>query len=350
MMQQLRRAALALAFTLVAAPAFGQASQGSSPLTILKGGTGAISAAAARVNLGFGSTANRLYGTDGSGVSTQVTLPATGLTLSAGALTFANDLAALEALSSTGILRRTGTDTWSLGTAVANSELATMAAYTLKGNATGSSATPTDISIPALTTKASPDASDLIPCIDVSASNEIKKCTVASLASAGSVSSIDGNTGAFTTSRGLEVSGNAIRRKLDEATLLGAPSNPAGISSGSELMMGLGVSTCRITPVYSTRIHVTIDGNVVNNTAGQVTNLRIRYGSGTGPSNAASATGTAVGSITAYSGVTGNLTGFSKTALITGLTPSTTYWLDIAMSTSANTGTIAGVTCTAYEF
>src|SRR3569833_3031972 len=66
-------------------------------------------------------------------------------------------LTTIAALSTTGILRRTGSGTWPLGTAVANSELATMAAYTVKGNATGSSATPTDISIPAQTTKPTPD-------------------------------------------------------------------------------------------------------------------------------------------------------------------------------------------------
>src|SRR5205085_1864918 len=41
--------------------------------------------------------------------------------------------------------RRTGADAWSVGTAVANSELATMAANTVKANATGGSATPTDV-------------------------------------------------------------------------------------------------------------------------------------------------------------------------------------------------------------
>jgi hypothetical protein len=58
------------------------------------------------------STANRLFGTDGAGASGLVTLPAAGLALAAGALALANDLAALEGLSSTGLARRTASDTW----------------------------------------------------------------------------------------------------------------------------------------------------------------------------------------------------------------------------------------------
>lgn len=221
MRQQLRCGALALGLFIGSfAAAFGQTNPGTSPLSILKGGTGAISAAAARINLGFGSTANRLYGTDGSGVSTQVSLPAAGLSLSGSALSLANDLAALEGLSSTGICRRTGTDAWSVGTAVANSELATMAAYTLKGNNSGSTAAPGDIDIAALTTKASPAAGDYVMISDQAASGAFKKATVSSVGSAGSVASIAGNTGAFTLGFGLANSGNDIR--LGSGTVIGS--------------------------------------------------------------------------------------------------------------------------------
>lgn len=55
------------------------------------------------------------------------------------------DLDCYAALTGTGIIRRTGSGTCSNGTAVANSELATMANGTIKGNVSGSSATPSDI-------------------------------------------------------------------------------------------------------------------------------------------------------------------------------------------------------------
>jgi hypothetical protein len=96
----------------------------------------------------------------GTGAARTLTAPAAGLTISnpagtAGNPTFAlaNDLAALEGLSSTGIARRTGADTWSVGTAVANSELAAAADGTIKSNISGASAAPSDNTITAVLDK-----------------------------------------------------------------------------------------------------------------------------------------------------------------------------------------------------
>ena len=89
--------------------------------------------------------------------------------------------------------------------------LVAQAAYTFVGNNTGGSAVPTAVDMAALTTKASPAAGDYAMISDQAAGGAWKKATVASLASAGSVASIAGNTGAFTLSNGITNSTNDIR-------------------------------------------------------------------------------------------------------------------------------------------
>lgn len=102
--------------------------------------------------------------------------------------------------------------------AVTNAKLATMGAYTLKGNNSGSTATPGDIDITALTAKASPVSADIVLIQDSAASNAFKRTTVGALSSAGSVSSIAGNTGAFTLGYGLTNSVNDLRASLTSIT------------------------------------------------------------------------------------------------------------------------------------
>lgn len=185
----------------------------------------------------------------GTGAARTLTAPAAGITITNPAgiagnptLVLANDLAALEGLASTGIARRTGTDAWSVGTAVSNAELATMAAFTFKGNNTSGSATPTDVDIAALTTKASPAAGDYAIISDQAASGAWKKVTVSSLASAGSVSSIAGNTGAFTLGTGLTNSVNDLQVSLSKLTnSLGADvllNNTANYFDGPSVAQG----------------------------------------------------------------------------------------------------------------
>jgi hypothetical protein len=92
------------------------------------------------------------------------------------------DLTAIAALSATGIARRTATTpTWSVGGAVTNAELATMGAFTFKGNNTTGSATPTDVDIAALTTKASPAGGDYLLISDQAASGAWKKVAMSTL-------------------------------------------------------------------------------------------------------------------------------------------------------------------------
>lgn len=189
----------------------------------------------------------------GTGAVRTITAPAAGITLTNGGgvagnptLALANDLSALEGLASTGIARRTGTDTWTVGTLVANSELATAAAWTLKGNATASVASPTDFTIGSLTQKASPAATDLILIQDQAASGAMKYATVSSVASAGSVSSIAGNTGAFTLSNGITNSANDIRLNVGhlpgETSTGNAAAGEIGESVESVVLLGSAVA------------------------------------------------------------------------------------------------------------
>lgn len=229
--------------------------------------------------------------------------------------------------------------------------LNTQAAWSFVVNNTSGSASPTAVDIASFTSKAAPAGTDLIVISDQAASGALKRATLSSIASAGSVASIAGNTGAFTLSTGITNSGNDIRLSLTNATLNGQPSNPTNTTSGTGVMMGLGVSTCRITPTYSGRVFAVIDGAVSNNTVGQVASFNLRVGTGAGPANGAAPTGTAVTSSTS----TGNggatyQSGFSKSAVITGLTPGVTIWLDLLLAASGGTSTMTSINCTAYEF
>lgn len=97
------------------------------------------------------STRKLLASYFGTVKSVALTAPAAGITVSGSpitgtgtfALTLANDLAAVEALSATGIVRRTGTDTWSAGTAVnlATEVTGNLPVANLAGGASASAAT-----------------------------------------------------------------------------------------------------------------------------------------------------------------------------------------------------------------
>lgn len=98
--------------------------------------------------------------------------------------------------------------------------LATQAAYTIVGNFTGSAAVPTASAIGGLTQKVSPASTDLVLIQDQAASGQLKYASVSSLASAGSVASIDSKTGAFTTGNGLDsTAGNILEITAARRTL-----------------------------------------------------------------------------------------------------------------------------------
>lgn len=131
--------------------------------------------------------------------------------------------------------------------------LNTQAAYTFVGNNTGSTAVPTAVDIATLTSKASPALTDLILISDQAASGAWKKATVNAVSAAsGPVSSIAGNTGAFTLSNGITNSTNDIRLNIGqlpgETTTGNASAGNIGEYITVDVVSGSAVSLTTGTP------------------------------------------------------------------------------------------------------
>lgn len=131
------------------------------------------------------------------------------------------------------------------------------------------------------------------------------------------------------------------------AAVQAQPANPTGTTSTGGVMMGLAGA---ITPTLTGRVLIIISGNITNGTASDGGSVTIRYGTGTAPSNAAALTGTAVG--TSPQAVAGTVIApFSVQAIVTSLTLSTAYWIDLSLAAvTGGTATIANVSISALEF
>jgi hypothetical protein len=241
--------------------------------------------------------------------------------------------------------------------AITVAKQANAAAWTLEGNFTGSSAAPQFSTIGALTQKASPASSDLLLLQDQAAAGALKFATVSSVASAGSVGSLNGLTGALSIGAGNGISVSAagstvtVNQSLTNATLQASPSNPAGTSSATGVMAGLG-TTCHITPVYSGRLYVEFKA-IVNTSGAGVSGLVLpKFGTGTAPANGVAFTGTSIGTQQgADIAGSGGVISVSAGGIVTGLSTGTAYWLDLDQFTGGTgTVTLTSVSCTAMEF
>jgi hypothetical protein len=179
-----------------------------------------------------------------------------------------------------------------------------------------------------------------------------------SCAGGASVTSIAGNTGAFTLGGGITNSTNSIQLALNNATTQQNPSNPTATTSATGVMMGLGkdqagsgAHPCTITPVYSGRVKFEVIGSMFNNTASGISKITLYFGTGTAPSNGVAFTGTQIGNQMAgnSAGASGQLP-FHAGGIVTGLTPGTAYWFDLSLLAGANTSTIQNLSCNAMEF
>lgn len=167
---------------------------------------------------------------------------------------------------------------------------------------------------------------------------------------------VSGGTGTLTNilpTNGIAVSGGNLQLSLTNATYQtpsGSQLSPTGTTNTSPTMMGMG-STVKLTPVYSGR--VTVMFNATGTTAAN-NNLTVKgyYGTGTAPSNGAGVTGTQFGStISTFEATTGAAIPSGVSGTITGLTPGTAYWFDLAVNTSSSgTAVVNNVTASVVEF
>ena len=155
-----------------------------------------------------------------------------------------------------------------------------------------------------------------------------------------------------TTAGGLNIVGITspiISFGWNSAALSAAPLNPTGTTSTVGVMLGLG-SKCTITPLFSTRVQFQFYGDVVESASGTAT-FNGHYGTGAAPTNGSLVTGSTATTSPQFS--QGNAVGaigpFSITGIMSGLTPSTAYWLDMALVTTAGTTSAVNVGCMAHE-
>lgn len=139
---------------------------------------------------------------------------------------------------------------------------------------------------------------------------------------------------------------------LNNATLQASPSNPTGTTAtAGGVMMGLG-ATCKITPVYSGRLLIDIQGSGSNTTTAAAFNVQLRYGTGSAPANGATPSGTTLGTtVLGLANPANYIMPFKVGGIATGLTPGTAYWIDVSLyQTSGGTASIQQVGCSALEF
>jgi hypothetical protein len=131
--------------------------------------------------------------------------------------------------------------------------------------------------------------------------------------------------------------------------------SPTGTTNTSYFMVGLGDAaggSAVITPVRTGNIFVNINGGMYNTTANDGVTARMAYGTGTPPIHHGAAAGTIVGSTQEHTVLNANEIGaLSLSAVITGLTLGTQYWLDLQYAAATGgTAAVRFVTVCAFEF
>lgn len=123
------------------------------------------------------------------------------------------------------------------------------------------------------------------------------------------------------------------------------PADPGATTSTTGVMMGLAGS---ITPSRSGKVLIVISGDVDNNTAGNGSQFRIRYGTGSAPLNGSALTGATAGALQKFVNPSLALllpgrSPFSVNAIVIDLTVNTSYCIDLEL------GAITGGTATVRD-
>jgi len=139
--------------------------------------------------------------------------------------------------------------------------------------------------------------------------------------------------------------------QLNGATMSVNFQAPTGTSSSTFVAMGYGLLGCTMTPVNSTRVHVDFPQTITNSVGAVNVQVIGRYGTGTAPSNGASATAqTTFGTTQSVTPILSQFLYIDAQGLITGLTIGNAYWFDISVaSPNGGTSSIGAGGCSGFE-
>jgi hypothetical protein len=136
----------------------------------------------------------------------------------------------------------------------------------------------------------------------------------------------------------LTITGNGSQltgvSKIGASSLFKTNSSIAVSVSTTYKMMGLG-NQINMTPLNSGIIKFHIDAYTSTTSSSPIANYKISYGTGTPPSQSASANGTVVGTTTQISASGTFSIPFSKEVIVSGLSTGTNYWFDVQVSSNS---------------
>jgi hypothetical protein len=158
----------------------------------------------------------------------------------------------------------------------------------------------------------------------------------------------DEGAGTVNVSTGYFIGGSNIQTA--KAATNKTTASPGSVTATSPTYKMLGFAGT-ITPKFNTAVVLNFTGSTTDATLADTVTLVLSYGTGGAPSNGGALAGTQVGAVYAFAqDVASDATGFSLTAVVTGLSAGTAYWLDLAVGSSGGHAITFGSTnCSSWE-